>query len=170
MNYNYNNYKVTLLPQQMKWTNTGAGTVAMVFASDIATIDHTAAANTPVLNFNIGKAIRQAIGVAATKVGLKINSISYGYSNGTADLNAHTTEGHKLSCSSSTGLVTSANVTLSGTLGVAQTTGKTVALTPAAPITLTPYEDFNLEVTANCAAGSVYKVTSIIVDCDIVDL
>lgn len=169
MNYNYNNYKVTILPQQMKWVNTGAGTVALTYASDIATINKTAGDATSVLVFNIGKSIRQALGLA-DKVGLKINNIKYGYLNGTADLDAHTAEGHKLTCSTSTGLVTSANVTLSGTLGVAQTTGKLVTLTPSAVVTLNAYEDFELEVTADCAAGSVYKVLSMIVDCDIVDL
>jgi hypothetical protein len=169
MNYNYNNYKVTILPQQMTWANTGAGTVALVFASDIGTLNKTAADTTPILNINIGKSVRQALGLG-TQVSMKINSIQYGYLNATADLEAHTAEGHKLTCSTSTGLVTAATVALSGTLGVAQTTGKLVTLTPATPVTLNSYQDFNLEVTIDAAGTSAYKVTSIIVDCDIIDL
>ena len=170
MNYNYNNYKVFIAPNEITWANTGAGAVSLEWAADIPSLDHTAAANTPVLEINIAKSIKKSLGLSGQNA-MKINTISVGSIIGTAALtSAGTVEGHKLSVSSTTGLVTSAAVTLSGTIPKAISTGQLSVLTPSADLEIQAYDDFNLEITAVCAATSVLKITSLIVDVDILDL
>jgi len=170
MNYNYNNYKVFLTPNELTWSNTGAGTVGLVWAADIPTINHTAGADTPVLEINIAKSIRKALGLAG-QTAMKIISIKVGNLVGTAALAAvGTGQGHKLSVSTTTGLVTSVDVALTGTIPVAISTGRLSEFVPADPIEISAYDDFNLELTTQCAATSVLKYTSLIVDVDILDL
>ena len=175
MNYNYNNYKVLLPANVVDWTNTGAGTVGLVWAADVPSLDHSAAANTPVLELNIAAAVRKARALPAS-TGMKIKSVSVGVIIGTAALTSVIAcEGHKLSVSTTTGLVTSATVAITDSIAKAITTGLLTELTfvdslgEDSPVEISAYDDLNLELTAVCAATSALKITSLIVDVDILD-
>lgn len=148
-----NNYQRFLGPEFLFARSVGTWTMTRAAQADYS-YNKSAAAETPVLAFDITEVIN-----SNASRGFRLTKFDYVYSIGTSNLNSHSVTLDKVTyINNSANLVTAVPVT--GTLATAtQANPYVTAVTVTTPaFNNTTDSKYIIEVTANCAAGTVYKV------------
>jgi hypothetical protein len=135
------------------------GTFAMAVASNVWTLNKTAADNTSVIKIPL----KLPANAAALK-GALLKSVTIWWSNGTADLDALAAVIYKSTLPAQAGSLSAAAVTTTYDTGhdaaaerITQATHK-MTLTVTTPVWVDEDQEFYVELTVDAAAGSVFKL------------